>query len=304
MTRPIDRPIALSQTARQATLHLASVETSATEDSVSRSSSRISSCRLDQITSQLTELDLAVLYFVSQSRLTTGKQLIRRFWLKDGSDSQARARAGRRALKRLADLRLLDPLPRRVGGVRAGSQGIVYGIGPVGHRLLASSGLTLKRLGTPGDRHVRHTLAITELSVRLYEADQRGELDLIEIHNEPQCWRGFLGAAGARLMLKPDLFVRVGVGALEDRWLIEVDLATESSATVTSKGQRYLAHYRSGTEQRQHGVYPRTLWLVPDERRADQVKAALSRLPVEARRLFDLCRFDEAVPHLAAEARL
>ncbi len=160
-----------------------------------------------------------------------------------------------------------------------------------------------RRVAIPGDRYIAHVLSCTELVVQLEEAARRSELDLIEAQGEPECWRGFLTGFGRRVILKPDLFVRVGAGALEDRWFLEVDLATEASGTLLTKMKRYFAHYRSGTEQRAHGIYPRVLWAIPDERRATQVAKALRRLPAEANRLFTICLLDEAIGRLAKEAR-
>ena len=80
-------------------------------------------------------------------------------------------------------------------------------------------------------------------------------------------------------VLKPDLFLRIGVGAYEDRWFVEVDLATESAPTIAAKAERYLEHYRGGGEQRRHGVYPRVIWTVPNPRAASRSRQALARLP-------------------------
>lgn len=134
------------------------------------------------------------------------------------------------------------------------------------------------------------------------EAARRGELDVIEVQSEPECWRGFLSGFGSRVVLRPDLFVRIGVGALEDRWLVECDLATEASGTLLAKMKRYLSYYRSGSEQRDHGVF-RILWAVPHARRAAHVEEVLRRLPAEAGRLFTVCLLDEVVARLAEEAR-
>lgn len=114
-----------------------------------------------------------------------------------------------------------------------------------------------------------------------------------------------MGAMAVRLTCKPDLFVRVAAvgSAYEYRWMVEVDMATESGATIHAKAARYLAHYRSGREQHEHGVYPRVLWAVPDGRRAEQIEGVLRRLPTEAQRLFSVCLLDEAVGFLAREAR-
>ena len=84
--------------------------------------------------------------------------------------------------------------------------------------------------------------------------------------------------------------------------MVEVDLATEASGTLTAKFKRYLAHYRSGSEQHDHGTYPRILWAVPHDRRAGQVGEVLRRLPAEAGRLFTVCLLDEVMERLSAEA--
>lgn len=262
---------------------------------------RISSSRLDFIASSLTPLDRSVVGLVARTRLCSGGQLERLFWNQGKPDSDARQ--ARKVLSRLTAWRLLDRLPRRVGGRRAGSRGFLYTLGPAGVRLLArQTGVRMRRLVTPGDRYVRHVLSCTELVVCLEEATRRDDLDVIEIQSEPQCWRGFIGPFGSRLVLKPDLFVRIGVGALEDRWMIEVDLATEARGTLTAKFKRYLAHYRSGAEQRDHGIYPRVLWAVPSQRRAAQIHDVMRTLPPEAARPVTVCLLDEAVEQLRMEA--
>ncbi|HTZ86657.1 MAG TPA: replication-relaxation family protein [Solirubrobacteraceae bacterium] len=239
---------------------------------------------------------------VARTRLCSGAQLERLFW-NEGSPA-SRSRLARRALKRLTDWRILDRQSRVIGGQRAGSRGYVYSLGPAGVRLLArETGVRVRRPITPGERYVRHVLACTELVVQLGEADRTGTLEVIEVQSEPHCWRGFISGFGRRVILKPDLFVRVGVGALEDRWFIEIDLATEASGTLSAKARRYLAHFRSGSEQRTAGTYPRVLWVVPDSRRQTQLEAVLQGLPEGAHRLFAVCLSAETIQLLAAEAR-
>jgi Replication-relaxation len=306
MTRPIAQPVAQISRPGMSRSGPGFPEIRTRKDSVPLRPSRISARQLDRIACDLTDLDRDVLSFASAYRLATGKQLVRRFWVGEDDERDRQARVGRRALKRLADWQVLDPLPGRArGGVRGGSDTLIYSVGLAGVRLRARQGLTQKRLGTPSDRHIAHTLTTAEAAVRLFEADRAGAVECIEIQAEPECWRPFLGAMGARLILKPDLYLRVAVpgSAYEYRWLCEVDMATEHKGTLLAKCQRYLAHYRSGTEQHEHGVYPKVLWLVPDERRAAQIEEILGRLPIEARRLFTVCEFDDAAQFLAAEAR-
>src|SRR5262245_3341192 len=81
------------------------------------------------IEAQLAERDWRVLRRVSGLRFVSGSQL-RRLELGESS-----ARASRRALLRLVHLGVLERLPRQIGGVRAGSAGFVYRLGPAGQRL-------------------------------------------------------------------------------------------------------------------------------------------------------------------------
>lgn len=302
MSRPAGRTTASTLPKGSGWRNEVFVPLGAATHSAPTASSRVSSRHLDSILAQLSDQDQAVISFLADVRLATGVHIARRLWAsKTATDRQAYA--ARRSLRRLEGWRVLDRLPRRVGGVRAGSASIVYCLGPVGRRLLARYGLESKRLTAPGDRFVRHTLAITELITRLYEADLAGDLDLIELETEPRSWRAFVGLMGARLVLKPDLFVRIGSGAFEDRWWVEVDLATEAGPAVLSKAKVYLSHFRSGEEQRRQGVYPRVVWAVPDKRRAEQVTNALNELSPGVGRLFSVWLYDEVVGRFASEAR-
>ncbi|HWF52248.1 MAG TPA: replication-relaxation family protein [Solirubrobacteraceae bacterium] len=250
----------------------------------------------------MTPLDWSVLSFASEVRLATSRQLMRQFWTPREIDP-SRARLGRDVLQRLAEWRVLDRLPRAIGGARAGSDGHIYSVGLAGSKMLVGRGLQVRRSGVPGDRHIRHVLAITEAVVSLHEAHRDGELDLLEVQTEPRCWREFLTGFASRMIVKPDLFIRIGVGALEDRYFIEIDMATEASGTIDAKAQRYFKHLRSGTEQAEHSVYPGVLWAVPDERRAKQLQAMLGRHRSGITRMFSVCLQRDLVRYLAAEAR-
>lgn len=302
MSRPVERPGTLTAPARNPGAGAGYRRFSTPKGTASPQSLYLTADRLYQISKELDERDLAVLTFTNESRYATGAQLIRGVWMTADPDTNA-ARAGRRALKRLADWRVLERLPRRIGGRRTGSDGFVYRVGRAGTRLLTARGIHTGRVEVPGALHLVHTLQTTELALRLREATAAGAFDLIEVQQEPRCWRKFVGIGGALRTLKPDLFARIGAGDLEDRWLVEVDLASESGRTIARKAERYLEHYRSGREQHHHGTYPRVLWLAPDEHRADQLREVLRRQSNEAKRRFVTRTFDEAVDFLATEAR-
>ena len=82
-----------------------------------------------------------------------------------------------------------------------------------------------------------------------------------------------------------------------------MDLSSEHVGTLRAKLNRYIAYYRSGSEQHEHGVFPRVVWLVPDRRRAAQIEGVVQGLPEGTGRMFSVCLLDEAAAWLAQEAR-
>jgi hypothetical protein len=179
-------------------------------------------------------------------------------------------------LARLCHERLLITLERRIGGLRAGSAGLVFALGPVGQRVLAQAG-TRRRAYEPSWRFVDHTLAIAQLIVDVRLAARAGSLDVLACQAEPTCWRSF-ARLGGRFTLRPDAFLVLGVGEYELRWFIEVDRASESLPTVLKKCHLYASYYQSGQEQAANGgVFPRVCWVVPDKTRAERVRTAIRR---------------------------
>jgi Replication-relaxation len=226
---------------------------------------------------RLSERDLAIVRQVAELRLMSARQIQAiHFPDAEHENDAAAMRARQRVLRRLCRERLLVALERRIGGIRAGSAGLVLALGPVGQRVLAVDG-PRQRSHEPTWRFVDHTLAIAQLIVDLSLAARQGRLDVLTSHAEPQSWRQFSGLGG-RQWLRPDAFLVLGVGAYELRWFIEVDRASESLPTVLRKCQLYADYYQSGDEQTGHGgVFPRVCWIVPDEHRAERLRAALAR---------------------------
>ena len=303
MTSPTASPTASSTVCDLSRNGGSSTRLSAAKDCTPARPSRITTDQLQQISARLSEQDWQTLSFVAASRLASGKQLVRGVWMADRETQPSQARIARRAIKRLGDWRVIDALPgRTVGGLHGGSDTIVYGVGAAGARLLAIRGQHQSRLGTPGARYVAHTLAATQIVVDLRAAAAaRAALDVIEVQQEPRCWRSFLAGMGARLSCKPDLFVRVAAhgSSYESHWMVEVDMATEASTTIRAKARRHLDFFRSGNEP----VHPRVLWAVPDERRSEQIAAILVGLPGDAKRLFAVCLQGQVVGRLVSEAR-
>lgn len=301
MSGPVARPVALSTAPRSPRYGAGFDATSAaTHAPCSSSFSRISGGRLDQIASQLTPTDLAILELVSRTRICSGHHLERLFFTE--GTPPVRARRARRALRRLTDWRILDRLPRQVGGRRAGSQGFLYAAGPAGARLLARrSGVQIKRLVRPAGPFIAHTLAITDIVVGLHLADREAPVDVLEVQTEPTCWRGFLGTMGGRNLLKPDLYIRVGLGVFEHAWFVELDMGTQGRGAIAVKAKRYLRYYRTGIEQAANAVFPRIVWAAPSARRAEQLTAFLEDVGGDGGRLFTVCHHDELLGCLTSE---
>jgi hypothetical protein len=247
---------------------------------------------------RLSERDLKIMRQVACLRLMSARQIQAMHFPDAEHGSQAAAtRARQRVLARLIHERLLGCLERRIGGVRAGSAGLVLALGGVGQRVLALDG-PRRRSYEPTARFVDHTLAAAQLLVDLTLAERAGRLELLEHQAEPQCWREFAGLGGRRL-LRPDAFLALGVGDYELRWFVEVDCASESLPTILRKCQLYAGYYQSGVEQAKcGGVSPRICWSVPDEPRAGRVRRIIDSDRILPERLFVVTTAAETVTTL------
>ncbi|HEX5852523.1 MAG TPA: replication-relaxation family protein [Solirubrobacteraceae bacterium] len=254
------------------------------------------------ISDQLSPRDRQALRTVSRFRVMSGRQLGELLW--DEVSPNARARVARRGLSRLARLGVLQPLARRVGGERSGSASTTYAVGRAGQYLLQSGATSKRRVRaahTPGARYLAHTLAVAQLYVDLVGAERQEQAELIRFEPEPQ--RPYMAGFGARQVLKPDAFLKLGIADYEFSWFIEQDMATESLSTVKGKALRYHEYFRTGTEQAARGVFPRVLWIAPDTARAEDIRETLAQLPAAAHRLFVVATTAEAVALLTSEAR-
>jgi hypothetical protein len=244
--------------------------------------------RADALRAQLSDRDLAVLTDVGRVRLLSARQ-IERLHFRTGSE-RTQARRSRRSLERLHALGLLHRFDRRVGGVRAGSAGYVYGLTGLGQRVMnlpgPAGGQRTRRPWEPSTPFFSHVLAISEVYVRLREMDRAGLHELVNFDAEPACWRPYLGLGGQGLTLKPDAYYVTAGGAFEDHVFLELDRATESLTVVRRKAQAYVDYWHRGLEQQHHGVFPEVRWLVPTDHRREAIVKTLSELPAENWPLF------------------
>jgi len=248
---------------------------------------RISQGRLEEIIPALSERDRDILSVIRQCRYLTSHQ-IRRLHFTDAVSPTVGLRKANRNLGKLKEIGLTDRLARRIGGVRAGSGAHIWYLTENGERLLRIGNHTArprKRSFEPSPYFLAHTLAVAECYIQLTEICGDLSLELVSTELEPDCWRLY-SDKGVFTTLKPDLFAVTVCGDYEDRWFIEIDLNSESPVTVVEKCRRYHQYYRIGMEQKLHGVFPLTVWIVPDAARRDSIMAYLRAEFAKQPRLF------------------
>ena len=259
-------------------------------------SHRLSHKRLLELDMALGERDKEVLLAIQRHRyLLTGQ--VQRLIFTDASTATAALRAASRCLKKLREFGLICALSRRIGGVRAGSGSLVWYLSHAGERLLRlrdHKPAPVRRFFEPSPYFLAHTLAVSEISIQLTELCREQSMTLSSLQPEPECWRSY-SEHGTHLSLKPDLYAVTVSGEYEDRWFFEVDLDTESPAKVIEKCRRYHRYYRTGLEQKASGVFPLTVWVVPDEGRRDRLAAAIRTAFDKQPRLFAVITSDELV---------
>jgi hypothetical protein len=151
-----------------------------------------------------------------------------------------------------------------------------------------------RRPAEPSSRFVDHTLAVAEFFVSLNVQARNGRYRLVEWQSEPGCWREVM-TLGGRVVLRPDFFVVLAVDGYELRWFIELDRSTEHLPAISRKCRLYNSYYRSGNEQRGNKVFPRVLWITPDESRADRVRENIAADRRLTKGLFLVTINDEAL---------
>jgi hypothetical protein len=225
--------------------------------------------------------DLAILRDLDRVRLLSGQQL-ERLHFAGLANTNVRGSARRRTLGRLIGLKLVTTLPRRIGGERAGSSGLIYSLDARAHRERALWAVStdsaaerpVRRPWSIGWLFVKHNLDVTELYVQLREAEARQRLTVLAFDGEPAAW--FTISAGSTL--KPDAYAVIESDGWERHWWIEVDRATESLPTLRRKLGRYTDLLQSG-QPGPDGVLPNVLVTVPDEHRAQQLRRVVDALP-------------------------
>lgn len=238
---------------------------------------RLTKAQLTGLFERLSDRDRAVLTALKKYRFLTSDQ-IGRLFVTNSRTKTSQTRQRNLLLQRLGGHGLIRPLSRRVGGFGGGSSVQVWHLSEAGHRLLCLNdpdGSSRKRFMEPSTLFLNHTLAIAECAVQLiYLCKNSTELALETVETEPSCWRGFR-ANGHICHLKPDLFAITSYDGYEDRWFIEMDLGSVSTAQIVEKCNAYLRYYHTGIEQMETEMFPLVVWIVRDASRKNRLRECI-----------------------------
>lgn len=259
---------------------------------------------VERLADQLSERDRAILRDLARVRVLSGDQLTRLHFT-DLSES-TRDRTRRRVLARLVRLNVAATLDRTIGGVRAGSTGLVYALGVAGQRLVpllaaeesTAPGKRARRPWTPSSLFLKHTLGVSELYVRLREHERTGILTLARFVVEHAAWM----PTGVGGVIKPDASLLVQADDVEDSWVAEVDRAAESLPTLRHKLLSYVDFASTG-QLGPDGVTPRVLVTVPPGNRLAAVQDLVAHLPEPATRLLRVVAHEEAAGYITDTLR-
>ena len=238
-----------------------------------------------------------LLALVAAHRFATTTQLARLTALEYASPGSA-LRQTQRHLASLAQQRLLTNLERRVGGWQGGSAVTIWAATTRGQRLVAADEGEgeVPRRQRPREvstTFLDHLLAITEVRTSVEEAVRQEADTEAAVALEPDCWRTALSPSGQVQVLRPDLAVTITSPAYEDRYLIEVDRATENPGRVIATCWRYQEHQATSAQASDGDVFPLVVWLVPTDRRRHRLERAIAHSTGLLRDLFRVIRLDQ-----------
>lgn len=241
--------------------------------------------RLRELHLSLSTRDHQILKFLSRHRYATTTHL-RDVFFAGHATKTAGTRACIRVLHRLLRDRLISRLERRVGGSARGSAASIWYLDAVGERLTRPEQTSRRRFASVSTLFLEHTLAITDTHVALIEQTKSMGADLERVEIESEAWRPFLTTHATATVLKPDLYTHISTQDYDDHYYLELDRGSESIPVVLQQCRLYTAYRATGRAQAEHGVFPRVVWLVPTQRRADRLAAAIQGEPDLPDRLF------------------
>jgi len=227
----------------------------------------------------VTDRDVRILMSIAEFRLLSTIQ-IRALHFTAHASEGASVRAVWRVLQRLEDAHLIHRVGRQRRFPTGGSTPVTWALDASGERLTRFIGegndAPRRRNLLPVGEHYHHTLAVADRYLDLVWAHRAGLVELVEARGEPAAWRTHPGQLGRAITLKPDLTLITQTPDYRDHWFVEIDLGNQPVPRLLRKCHAYEAYRASGIEQQRIGVFPRVLWVLPDERRSARLRQAIA----------------------------
>jgi hypothetical protein len=207
----------------------------------------------------------------------------------------------KRTLQRLTQRGMLARLELRiVGGSGGGSSQYVYQLGRQGGKRL--------RLAKEYPRYGEyrpHMVAVGECFARLKRLEHAGLLTVLGYEGEEAAYSEVFDARAHRtIKLTPDLWLDIGVHQPRRRleWWLEVDTGSEHNEhQIPEKLQRYGRAHEAWDADVHGEVFPRVVFVVPDEKRQRRIERDISRQPQPWRKLFRVCLVESFPQSLLTE---
>jgi len=266
------------------------------------SKSRLQMSTVERVLEQLSARDWDIIHTLHRLHLATGSQLERLHFISLHSKRSRNVIRGR-ALKRLVDTHVLTTLDIRVAVAGHNSGELCYTLDAIGYRVLQiqsnreTPDVRIRRPWLPGDRFVRHTLAVTELYVALAERARLDEFILSAFQAKQDAY----WPNGPGSWLRPDAFVQLRHAKAADYWQywwFEADMGTESLPTLRAKLLTYLDFVQRG-QLGPDDVVPRVMVGVLTSKRQAAIEVQLDGLPSPAAELFQVADLTDVAQVMA-----
>lgn len=147
---------------------------------------------------------------------------------------------------------------------------------------------------------MRHTLDINDLEIKLLETQNSNIGFKVEsIEREPYCWRKFSG-----ISLKSDMLTSTNYNDKTANWFIELDRGTVRPARIIDKCLLYRDYIIATYQTEWKSGVPAVLWVVPDQLRAQRLKAHVGAAVGQFAPLFRFVTAPDFLPEILGGRRV
>lgn len=266
---------------------------------------RISRPQLTALRNTMKEKELDILWNIRKYHfLTTGH--IKRLHFKTGTTDAANLRAANKCMKRLREAGLVAPLSRRIGGVRAGSSALIWHLTEPGKRLLwidePDKKHTRKRFEKPSADFLHQTLAVAETAVSIISlAESKDGLSIRRLDTD---FSYVVRYRDETVSIHPGLYAVLHGDGYEYHWFVETAPYWDVVRNLVRRAEKYCKVYQQGAFQGQVGVFPLTLFILPDDEQKIKLEQTIKERMPEYMRLFEFTTKDALERYLYAKLGL